>query len=986
MHVMYKHATLLCWAVLVCFLVGAGAVPARASGRITGKVTDQATGDALPGANVVIKGTSIGAATDLNGNFTIPNAPSGTQVLVVTYIGYQSQEREVVVPDGGTVRVDVSLGWQAAEGDEIVITAQAEGQVAAINQQLSSNTITNIVSAARIQELPDVNAAESIGRLPGVAIQRTGGEATRVSIRGLSPKYNTVTVNGVRVPSTGGDDRSVDLSLISSNMLSGIEVMKAITPDMDADAIGGAVDLKLREAPEKLMLDVLAQGGYNRIQDYYGNYKFVVNASNRFFDNRLGVIASFNIDEYDRSADKFNGGYTRSAEVGTGRPYIFASSIDLREDVLKRGRTGASAVLDYRIPLGKVTANAFFNQLTAEGLSRVNNMNAGGNRHYYQLSEIDNTTSIFTAAIGMEQDFGILTYDASLARTRSESESPDEYYIQFGQEGGAIVRSPTEGTRARDIPALMAVDTSRTGLTDMYVNSTFRNENVTMAQLNVRMPFRIGSQVNGYFKTGGKLRWLDRKNDEEQVGRGGWYYGTTRENPAAIYDSLQVYLPGWDFTELINEKGYFTLDKVLSDHQRTDFLDGQYDLGMVIDEEKAWQMVEAMLQTSDVGRNMAINSRGRDYDGVERYQAAYAMAEFNIGRRLTIIPGVRWERDYSRYRGQRLREVVVNNVQQAPSDLDTLTNVRKNSFWLPMVHVQFRPTNWATLRLARTETLTRPDYIQYAPITSINNYRTYVRAANADLKPAEATNYDAALSIYENKLGLFTVAGFYKNIKDVITPVTYWLHEDVPLLPGMNVPADWVKDKPQADTYINNPFKATYKGFEIDWQTNFWYLPSVFKGLVLNINYTRIFSNTTYQAYFLVDSDSVKTRRPLTYYKKVRTDSVREGRMLDQPSHIANVTLGYDYKGFSTRFSVLYQTDISRYIHPTTSVNDSYTGDYLRLDLSMSQKLGRGLEVFANFNNLNNRPDENFQASASTYPTYTEYYGFTMDLGARYRF
>src|SRR5690606_20913373 len=107
----------------------------------------------------------------------------------------------------------------------------------------------------------------------------------------------------------------------------------------------------------------------------------------------------------------------------------------------------------------------------------------------------------------------------------------------------------------------------------------------------------------------------------------------------------------------------------------------------------------------------------------------YAMAEFNIGRRLTIIPGVRWERDYSRYRGQRLREVVVNNVQQAPSDLDTLTNVRKNSFWLPMVHVQFRPTNWATLRLARTETLTRPDYIQYAPITSINNYRTYVRAA-----------------------------------------------------------------------------------------------------------------------------------------------------------------------------------------------------------------------------------------------------------------
>src|SRR5690606_6469484 len=133
-----------------------------------------------------------------------------------------------------------------------------------------------------------------------------------------------------------------------------------------------------------------------------------------------------------------------------------------------------------------------------------------------------------------------------------------------------------------------------------------------------------------------------------------------------------------------------------------------------------------------------------------------------------------------------------NNVQGPPGDFEEVTNVRENSFWLPMVHVQFKPTDWLDIRLARTETLTRPDYIQYAPITTINVFRNYVRAANGLLKPAEATNYDAAVSVYNNTVGLFTVAGFHKSISDLILPVSYKLHPDVGPLPGMNVPDAWV--------------------------------------------------------------------------------------------------------------------------------------------------------------------------------------------------
>ncbi len=977
----------------VCLLAAMALIPvlaldvSAASARISGKVTDKSTGEALPGASVVIAGTSIGSATDLKGMYSIPPVSAGSYTLVVTYVGYKRQERAISLTDGQNLVVNFELDWEGVVGEEVLVTAQASAQIGAINQQLMSNTITNVVSAARIRELPDVNAAESVGRLPGVSIQRSGGEANKIAIRGLSPKYNTVTVNGVRVPSTGGDDRSVDLSLISSNMLDGIEVMKAITADKDADAIGGSVDLKLREAPEGLQVDVLTQGGYNQLQSYYGNYKVNASVSNRAFRNRLGVIANFNLDEFDRSADKFSGDYRQSSNPVSGLPIIIVSNIGLREETVVRGRTGASLVMDYRIPRGKISANTFYNRLHFDGLYRINQMAAENNRHYYNTEERSGTTAIFTGAIALEQDFGWFQFDGGYARTASRTENPEDFYWQFAQEGNAFNSQPTEETLPNQIPSFLNIDTLRTGLQDAFVYSTRREENESAVQLNVKVPFRFGNRLTGYFKTGGKFRWLDKLNDEEQDGRNGLYYGSGAGNLSPTFECIAGEHPEWGLDELIGNLGVLPIDFVASNYQRDDFLEGEYPLGFTTDTEKLRQLIDAMRACgTDIYRKYAIGSLGRDYDGVERYQAGYAMAEINLGRKVTFIPGIRWEGDYSRYNGQRYRETAPNNVQGPPAELQEIQNIRENDFWLPMLHLQIKPTDWLQVRLARTETLTRPDFIQYAPITTINSFRSYVRAANGLLRPAESTNYDAAVSVFEKRIGLFTVAAFSKSIKDLILWVDYNLHPDVGALPGMNIPDAWIEARPRANTYINNPFDATYRGFEIDWQTNFWYLPSFLKGLVLNANYTYLESETTYQSYYIVDSDSLIRRRPPVYLKILKTDSVRTARMPDQPTHIANLTIGYDYKGFSTRLSFLYQTDTSTFINSTNPLFDTFSGEYARFDFSLKQRIGRGLELFANFNNLNSRPDRNFRGANNSNPSYIEYYGLTTDIGARYRF
>jgi TonB-dependent receptor len=969
------------------------------SGIIKGRIVDSETKDALPGANVAIIGTNMGAATDLRGNYIIGNIPPGEYTLKVTYIGYKSHEITVQVVSGSTIVQDIDLIYgQVVEGKLVVVTAQASGQYEAINQQLRSNTIANVVSEARIQELPDVNAAESIGRLPGVAIDRSGGEATRVSIRGLSPKYNTVTVNGVRLPGTGGDDRgvslsdasdlrtggndrSVDLSLISSNMLDGIEVKKAITPDMDADAIGGTVDLKLREAPENLIFNVTAQGGYNQLQDYYGNYNFTGNVSNRFYNNRFGVMASFNADKYDRSADKFYGDYRQQTIVGSDETEIVARSISVREENVTRGRIGASLLLDYRIPLGKVTANSFYNRVHWDGLYRINRMNVNDNRHYYDLEDRGGTTSVFTGALGVEQDFGWIRYDASVSGTASRTETPEERTWTFVQEANAFEGQVTADTHPNEIPALATNDSNKTALQSAYIWDANREENQAAVQFNVEMPFRLSRQINAYIKVGGKFRWLDRMNDEEQRGRDAMQYGNNN-GPNATLRAIDERIPEWGIEEYVNEYGLLPIWIFTSDYNRPDFLSGEYPLGYTVDKGMMDRLTDALFDSPEA-LTYAIGSRGRDYDGIERYQAGYIMAGFNFGKYVTLLPGIRWEKDYSKYHGQRYREVTRNNIQQEPTDLDSLTVEREHDFWLPMVHLIVNPVHWLKVRLARTETLTRPDFIQYAPITRINSYQTYVRAANSLLKPAHSTNWDASISVYQNHLGLFTVSGFYKSIKDLIFQTNYYLRTGLPVLEGLNIPESWIEASPDCDTYINNPFEATYKGFEIDWQTHFWYLPSIFRGLVLNVNYTRIFSETQKQLFYLGQGELIWERPPV--YETIIIDSSRTARMPDQPAHILNVTLGYDYKGFSARLSYLYQTDKLTYLD-RKPVLDNFSGAYARWDLTLQQNIGWGLQCFANFTNLNKRSDQNYRGDALEDPSYIEYYGFTMDAGIRYRF
>jgi TonB-dependent receptor len=984
-------------AVIVYFVATPSSIAAGSS-SIKGKILDKLTGEPLIGATVVVVNTSLGASANINGEVFIYGVPAGEDTLRISYVGYQTITVQVTIIEGKVTEQEFHLSPQAIEGEEVVVTAQRRGQNEAINQQLASNTISNIVAADRIKELPDANAAESIGRLPGISIDRYNGEATAVAIRGLAPKYNTVTVNGVVLPATNNNDRSVDLSLISSNILDGIEVKKSNTPDMDADALGGTIDLRLKEAPVGYAVNAMAQGGYTQRQNYYGNYNANINVSNRFFDNKLGVIAGFNTDRNNRDADKLTASYVSQSSVLLADSNRVTNFILRRDDSFKN-RLGGNLLLDFTIPHGKISANGFYSQGKTEGTNRQDNMDFTHGSHYYFLESDVSTASIYTSGIGVEQDYGWIHYDLGLSATGSRTNDPEDYQWQFSQENNAAPTYPGPSVPLWEAYLKETPHDTNTTLQSYYIYSKYLVESQKTVQFNVKIPFNFSENISGYVKAGGKFRWLNRSYNQDQWGHANLQYGTPwTGHPGQIARLAAIMFPkdfnrASDSANIVNGKAGWMLSRFYTGYQTpSNFLGGLYHMGKSPD-VRLLKEVTAVAQVTGGGawQLQPIGTYGSDYDGIEQYQAGYIMAEIKIGPYITFTPGVRYDADYTKYHGESFREIVQAGESTIPSLIPN-ENIRNNSFWLPMIHLNVVPLEWLHIHLAGTETVTRPDYNMYAPISTIDQYSSNVQAANASLRDSRSKNLDVSVSVYQRYVGFLNISGFYKKIDDLVLyqgikgvdDSTYKLiNADLNIPTGSN---GWLTAYPQVNTWMNNPTPAQYRGVEFSWQTSFWYLPSLLKGLVFDLNWTYITSTVDVNHYSITrtthpdptDPRHIKQITVVTY-----NTTSRNQRMPDQPAHILNTTIGYDYKSFSIRLSYLYQSDKITSIG-LIPLEDASTTAYDRWDLVVQQKIGKMIELFANFSNLTDTHDESLQAYRDINPTSLQYYGPTIDVGIRF--
>jgi TonB-dependent receptor len=973
--------------------------------KIQGKVTDVSTGEPLFGANVILTGTSLGAASGIDGGYQITNVPPGTYSVQITYIGYKNYKAEnVQVLPGKTIVLDAKLTLESIEGQTVLVTAQKQGQISAINQQLSSNSIKDIVAKDWIQEVPDVNAAESISRLPGVSVQRNGGEGDKIIVRGLSPQFNNIQIDGVQLQ--GVDfDRSVGLSIISDKMLEGIELSKSLTPDMDADALGGTVNLTTKEAEEGLHYNAFAQGAYNNAKSDYGNYEFDFGVSDRFLNNSLGVIVNAGTQKINRSSDSFTAGYDNFTP-STGVNALRTTSANITQNLDERYRSYGNIVLDYKTDFMKLKMNNMLTQQLDDNQSRSNGFGFGGNTFSFNINKSKPIETIRSHSLTGVFSFlnTDLTLEGSYSRTTLNNYQ-DQYNFYDQDLFVAYNKSipPSALTWAQPSSLITHYyNISMPLYSDLQNNlmeTTKRKDETYTYKVDWKIPYNITKGITGFLRVGGMYSDKDRNNGYLQLdgaylgGKGDQFMAQMKGSP--LFSNLLY--NGTANPRIPRSDGMPAMNWVVPNYDWQNILSGRYTLGYSENLSALDNFSNAVYKFSPTFTYYdGIPTYQNDYSNNEKKTAAYILTELHITENLMLLPGIRYEKFQSVY-----NSFFIQAESEAPSGIQYIKPVSSNNnneHWFPSVNSKFTINEWSDIRAAYYASCTRPDYSLLSPGVTADAGKQNLIVYNPYLKPATANNFDVIYSFHSNEIGLFSIDCFYKVIDGLITslpnyqPQFYNMVQNAPssLIGQLEAPRALydpnlfkVKGQNLGSIPINNPDKTYFRGIEVNWETNFWYLPGLLSNLVLDINYSKIGSSTQnpYLNIVNITKPGSIIPTPTPFYL------TRASRMYNQPSDIFNVRLGWDYKGFSTRITYRYQGQVLTGFDAYYSLKDSYSKALNQLDLQVTQKLYNNFTLQAAAQNITNYIDDSYiQAYGYQMPTSSNYYGITAQIGIKYEY
>lgn len=926
---------------------------AQKSGVISGKVTDSEGNLSLPGANITLDQGNKYTISNQIGSFEFLNIPEGTYTVTVNYIGYISSSQEVTVESGKNSVVNFVLSTNSNEIEQIVIVGQIlKGQARALNQQKNKQNITNIISSDQVGRFPDANIGDALKRVPGVTMQNNQGEARNIIVRGLAPNLNSVTLDGDRIPSAEGDNRNVQMDLIPSDMISTIEVNKTLTSDMDADAIGGSVNLITRAAPNGERISATVAGGYAPIRDK-GNYTLGLVYGNRFLNNKLGAIFSASYNNNNFGSDNVEGVWVNWDEDGNNHDYI--EELDIRKYDVQRVRRSFSLALDYEInENNRIYAKGIYNwrddrenrfRSRYRGIEPI--FDGSGNLLGYEgairaqtKGGIDDSRNKNTRledqrvqnySLGGEHLFGSkVDFDWSANYASASEDRPNERYTEF-QNGGldfsfnGSERKPLYSVTGSNTPE----DYNLRNITD---NQDYTKEEEIGFKANVRFPFSVIEDQKGRLRTGVRLRLKEKTRDnvfyeyEELAGT----INTMADVPNVFYGG-EDWQAGSQYVP-----GYFASASFL----------GNLDLN----------------NSSLFGRE-AVPSEylAENYTAKENIYAAYVRWDQDFTDKFSMIAGVRVENTNIDYTGNHIldEEDLVGSV----NNKHDYTNV------LPSLAFKYDVQEDLILRAAFSTALARPNYYSLAPYVNVLSEDNEIQAGNPELDATYAYNFDLMAEKYFKSVGIISVGAFYKNLKDFIythrTNNTYSYDQFATDFPELSNPIP-VGDNNWSFVQQRNGESVDVYGFEVAAQRQLDFLPGKFlKGFGVYLNYTF----TESEAKGITNSDGEE----------------RSGLGLPGTApHMFNASLSWENDRFSARVSLNYTADYLDELGGS-EFEDRYYDKQTFLDANASYKLTNNLRIFAEANNLTNQPLRYYQGISSR-TMQMEYYQARFNLGVKLDF
>lgn len=926
-------------------LAAFAATPAFA-GDVSGEVTDNNQVRSLEGAEVEIVELQRRTQAGADGAFRFSNVPAGSYTLTVRYFSAEPFSQTITVPETGEVRVAVALA-AASASEEVLVIGQRASLAGAISRQRASDTVDSILTRDGIGQFPDQNVAESVRRLPGINVLNDQGEGRFVGVRGLHPDLNAASVNGVRLTAPEAGVRSVALDVIPSDLIESIDVRKTLTPDMDADSLGGSIEISTTRGFDRVepLFTVRAEGSYN---DLNGDWSPAYSADfARRFGN-LGVAGGVSYRKRSFSTDNIEmDGWDEDG--GTA----FADTVEYRDYDVERTRFGASLSLDYR--LGNHTT------LFTRALHSVFEDQEYRGRVIFEMDEDPSSGSASGASF--------LSDDGEIVVIRDMKDRYEEQTITSLLFGGLTNAGPW---RFRyEASWTYAEEQERGSLDPIAFERAFEDPGefgVAFDYSDWRHPrFNVLAGLSDFLDpTEYEFDEVERttvsdSQDEEFAYR----FDVTRSFALdrGTFD-LQAGLRQRFRDKTMNaDIDVFDYDGAL-DLTLADFL-GQPTYGLADLAPLPSRTAFRGFFNDNLGDfeadpiDSTIDSLVEDYTVEEDIGAAYLMGRYDRGQ-VRIVGGLRVEKTEHELRGNFVEFVESGDTpvsSGAPVVDDSGDRVyvtpqrftRDYTHWLPSVNLRYEPVEDIVLRLGAYRSVLRPGPEQMAPHFALEDGEA--EFGNPDLRPYTAWNYDATAEWYFGRNAVLQAGLFYKQIDNPIFEVA---------INSAGVAPNGVAYD-EAGTWLNG-VDADVFGFEVGYAQAFDFLPGVLGGLVVSANYT----------YTDTEANALGRSFPLP----------------GAAENTLNVVLGYDRGPLDIRFSIAYRDSYLDEVNTDGPDADRYVEDHIQYDLTAKFDVNDRFQIYGEFVNLGDEPYVAYQRGPAGAPRLLQYeeYSWTGKLGVRARF
>ncbi|MFN8438313.1 MAG: TonB-dependent receptor [Cytophagales bacterium] len=706
--------------------------------NLNGIIKDSHSQETLISAVVSIKELNITTETDLEGNYSFKNIKTGTYTLIVIYDGYKNQDVNLeIICDSCNYEKNIFLTLENTselEAVQITTTLDNESEVNSLHKERNSNTINNIVSSRAMQLSPDVTVANVVQRISGVSIERNNnGDGQHAILRGMDKRYNYTTINGVKIPSPDNKYRFLPLDLFPTDLLDRLEVSKSLTPNQEGDAIGGAINMVMKDAPDNLYVNANLATGFSEL--------FLQNKFKSFDFKSIKELSPYELN-----------GKTYNAKLS-----------DFSQKTISYS--------ERNLPLNTIASLAIGNRLFKKRLgimlaSSYQNTYRGNNSIFFGSDNVDTIKYVTLTSQNLrfyseqQKRFGIHLKTDFKINSRHKLQL---YAVKLGLDNIQVREVKTIDFSSGYNPETGSAKLNysiRSRFTQQRIyNTTLQGEHKILGKL-INQWSLVYSKATNYIPDNTTINLRgERTNNTDQM--------TTVDNSTRRWEhnsdeDYSAYLNLIYSTKLLNKNIELATGGLLRKKIRENFYNNyifQIDPNAVNKtfgkDFKDYTDIPWQLQNPRGSVATSLN-----YNATENINSGYFQFKLNTDK-IQCIGGIRAE--YTN-QGYELR---------FPAN-ETLPNgFQKYTDWLPSLNIKYIVSKKHVLRISYYKAVNRPGFFEIVPYSvTIDDYQ---ERGNPALKRAIANNYDIRYEYLPKSNEQYYVGIFYKQIKN---PIEYTLQAD----------------------------------------------------------------------------------------------------------------------------------------------------------------------------------------------------------------